>query len=358
MKISNAATGVQYINEIHFIKRNEYPIQSVEEMKMDSKENTIKVGSLTNNDLSAGVDLLKMLQKVYGPLLSGNSKISNPTIQNLMNQLEMGLQSLVQKQTNERIKESEDSEQYFFLTPQEEFQYWSDTSSRSEQAQQIHDILDQKNLLSDFSSLHQKNLDDLIGEYGLIDKVKDAVDSIWVEVLDPKPYPEGRMKRLLDVIGGSIGRFIQMKIGQVDIWRDDYLSIKKKLDSGIEICYHWLKTVEELITIWQNEGSHRWKSGNTKDIFIQQLLQRLEEIERIRSSYEQLANNLSAEECARIDCFSPFSGLNPVFITPYSEQSWKSGVVRFEEIIEPLEKRISEKLRTRLSALSSKPLLL
>ncbi|EFC42807.1 cytoplasmic dynein [Naegleria gruberi] len=166
------------------------------------------------------------------------------------------------------------------------------------------------------------------------------------------------MKRLLDVIGGSIGRFIQMKIGQVDIWRDDYLSIKKKLDSGIEICYHWLKTVEELITIWQNEGSHRWKSGNTKDIFIQQLLQRLEEIERIRSSYEQLANNLSAEECARIDCFSPFSGLNPVFITPYSEQSWKSGVVRFEEIIEPLEKRISEKLRTRLSALSSKPLLL
>ncbi|KAG2385509.1 hypothetical protein C9374_003324 [Naegleria lovaniensis] len=358
LKISNRVSGVDYVNEIHFMKRSEAPINSVEEMKMDSKENNVKIGSLSN-DLSTGVDLLQMLQKVYGPLLaSSNNSRNNPSIQNLMNQLEMGLQSLVQKQSSETIREAEEREQYFFLTPQEEFQYWRDMSSRSEQAQQINEILEQKNLLSDFSSLHQKNLDDLIGECGLIDKVKDALDSLWVDVFDPKPYPEARMRHLIEVIGSSLGRFIQMKLGQVDIWRDDYLSVKKKLDSSIETCFHWTKSVDDLIALWTVDGNHKWKGGNFKDLFIQQLLHRLEEIERIRSSYEQLANNLSSEECCKLDCFSPFSGLNPLYITPYAEQSWNSAVFRFEEMIQPLEKRISEKLRTKLSALSSKPLLL
>ncbi|KAL9646809.1 hypothetical protein ABK040_013671 [Willaertia magna] len=361
-KISNTISfPAGCINELYFLKRKPQPITSPEEMYLDNKDSLIRVGSLSH-DLSASVDLLQTLQKVYGPLLANfsiaQSKGFNPLISSLLSQLEVGLQSVASKEMIERMKEAEESEQYFFLTPQEEFKYWEEMSSRNEQAHQIYEIIDSKGIAEDFTNLHQKSLDDIIGEYSIIEKVKEVLDNIWIDVLDPKPYPESRMKHLIEVIGSSIGRFIQLKLEQYDLWQDNYLTIKKNLDNAMEICYQWNKSMNDLISLWQVDGNHKWKGSLYKDIFINQLLMRLEEIERIRSSFEQILHNLDDETLEKIDCFGSFKGVNPLHITPYSEQAWKSAVNRFEEIIAPLEKRISERLRSKLSSLSSKPLLL
>lgn len=91
--------------------------------------------------------LYHTIKKIFGPLIL-NSDISNksvdPKVQNLLSELEAGLGSYLRK-TGDNLESSKKGEELFgsILTPQDEFQYWTDSSNNgNDRAKCFKEIFD------------------------------------------------------------------------------------------------------------------------------------------------------------------------------------------------------------------------
>ena len=52
----------------------------------------------------------------------------------------------------------------------------------------------------------------------LVEVTQDALDDLWKQVEHEPVYPEKRMKHMSEVMSDSVGRFIQRKLGVLDVW--------------------------------------------------------------------------------------------------------------------------------------------
>jgi dynein heavy chain 2 len=342
-------------NEIHMIKSKSDPLD-----ESDFTNGTIQFGSLKRS--SPSDNLLNTLHNVYGPLLLANKNYSgdfNPLLQNLLTELESGLSSFVRK---EKVVHKEDQE-FFFLTPQEEFQYWSEASGNNEYAASIDKSFRNLKLYDKFARLDQSKLEDLTqGSENIISDVHTALESVWeMEVARRTYYPQRRMDRLLSVIASSFGRLIQLKLSQTNFWTDEYATVKKSIEQALEICYEWKSVVSLLMGDWSQNVEHKWQGVPHDDPLLNQLAHRLDQILSIRTGHEQVLQNLTEQERGDLQvdsAFAPFSNLVPLHISTYTEQLWNVAVEKYQDSRVPLERRISEKLRSKLSQLGDKPQLL
>ena len=71
------------------------------------------------------------------------------------------------------------------------------------------------NIDQSFSNLDSLELDDVLE---LLEKTQDTLDELWKQD-EHKPYPEARMKHLLDIMAGnnSIDTFFLLKACAIDI---------------------------------------------------------------------------------------------------------------------------------------------
>lgn len=69
----------------------------------------------------------------------------------------------------------------------------------------------------------------------LVESTQDALDEVWKQE-DHKPYPESRMKHLLEVIAGALGRYVQHKLGTLDIWQGSFQHVKDAMKKGVSVC--------------------------------------------------------------------------------------------------------------------------
>ncbi|XP_036284565.1 cytoplasmic dynein 2 heavy chain 1-like [Pipistrellus kuhlii] len=129
------------------------------------------------------------------------------------------------------------------------------------------------------------------------------------------------MLHLLDIIGGSFGRFVQRKLGTLSLWEDPYYLVKENLKAGISICEQWVTACNHLTgQVWQRYVPHPWKSGKYFPETLDKLGKRLEEVLDVRIIHEKLLHFLSAnEEKILALVFEPFTGPNPVQYNPYTE---------------------------------------
>ena len=88
------------------------------------------------------------------------------------------------------------------LTPADEFQYWSEQSSRGsssesrERAEHFLELLQPvRKELGSLESLSLLEIQDIVEE------CQDCLDDVWKQVDHRPPYPEQRMKHFMDVIG-------------------------------------------------------------------------------------------------------------------------------------------------------------
>jgi len=92
------------------------------------------------------------------------------------------------------------------LTPTDEFQYWADLASSGgtrddrERAQYFSDTF-QRQIAPQFAMLSTLSIADVAE---LVEDTQDVLDEIWKQTEFDKPFPEPRMRRLLEVIGGYI----------------------------------------------------------------------------------------------------------------------------------------------------------
>jgi len=89
------------------------------------------------------------------------------------------------------------------LTPTDEFQYWADVAASGanredrERAQYFSDTF-QRQIAPQFATLSTLSMADVTE---LMEETQDVLDEIWKQTDYDKPFPETRMRRLLEVIG-------------------------------------------------------------------------------------------------------------------------------------------------------------
>jgi len=108
------------------------------------------------------------------------------------------------------------------LTPTDEFQYWADLAVTAkgedrERARYFSDTF-QKQIAPQFAVLSTLSMADVTE---LMEETQDILDDLWKQTDFDKPFPDARMKRLLEVIG-----------------TDEHLSFSDQISALSKSCYH------------------------------------------------------------------------------------------------------------------------
>ena len=283
----------------------------------DNLHTNIFVSSLLDSPIDT---LYHTVQKVYAPVLLKDAKWSktiDPKVQILLTELEAGLGSALRRHGRVGIETemttNEESSLSGILTPSDEFQYWSEASHLSskltsrERAQRIQELF--QPVVTEFSNLDALSFPEALE---LIEVTQDTLDDLWKETEYDPPYPERRMWHLLEVISSAFGRYVQRKLGDLDVWLGRYSYVRTSLQDGLMICDKWSSAAEMLTAqFWKQYAPHQWKSGSFVSPTLNELVQRLEEVLGLRTVHEQLLHLLSPSEQQELNlthAFSPFSG--------------------------------------------------
>ena len=244
----------------------------------DNLHSNIVVSSLLESPLDT---LYHALQKVFGPILVKEgtwSRTIDPKIQDLVTQLEAGLGTVMRRQNKEGVAKVSggQSEEHTLgiITPSDEYQFWveiADTSTKltmKERAQFFQEQL--QSLATEFANLDSLSFADAMEQ---LDKTQDILNDIW-EQTDHNPYPESRMVHLLEVISGSVSRYVQRKLSELDYWSGQFNQVHTSLQDGLMVCERWSGTCEALTTkFWKH-----WKGGPFVSEILTQLSNRIEEV--------------------------------------------------------------------------------
>ena len=86
-------------------------------------------------------------------------------------------------------------------------------------------------------------------------------------------------KYLLCLSGGAFGRFIQVRLGELDLWQGPHGKVKMSLRSCRDMCERWAQTCETLTTqFWRRYTPHPWKGDKVVQENVLQLGKRLAEV--------------------------------------------------------------------------------
>ncbi|XP_070553238.1 cytoplasmic dynein 2 heavy chain 1-like isoform X2 [Ptychodera flava] len=323
----------------------------------DNIHSNVFVSSMLDSPINA---LYHSVQKVFAPLLLENEKWSrnfDPKLQSLLSELEAGLGSVIRKHDPSQRSSKTDDSLGGILTPTDEIQYWAEVSNTSsklenkERAQQFQEFL--QPVSREFGNMDALSLGEALE---LTETTQDCLDDIWKQT-DFDAYPEDRMRHLMEVIGGAFGRYVQRKLGSLDLWRDPFHKVKEALRSSIAICERWVAACETLtVQFWKRYTPHQWKGEKYVPEGLVNLGARLEEVSTLRTVHEQLVRLLSnseQQELRTAGAFAPFSGLNPLQYNPYTQPLWRAAVDQYERAMVPAEQRIAGKLRTQFRELEA-----
>ncbi|XP_028817493.1 cytoplasmic dynein 2 heavy chain 1 isoform X3 [Denticeps clupeoides] len=321
----------------------------------------VLVSSMLESPVST---LYQAVRQVFAPVLLKDerwSKTFDPKLQNLLSELELGLGSAVRQsdpdQSGKRSGKEEDV--LGILAPGDEFQYWADlaqTGHKTSARERAAYLLEQfKPLEKDYGNLDSVALIDALD---LVASTRDVLDDVWKQN-EHAPYPEARMQRLMDVIGGALGGYVQKKLSSLKLWEDLFLSVKENLKAGLAVCEQWSGACEHLTgQQWKRYAPHPWKGDKHQPNGLQNLAQRLEEVLMIRTVQEKLLRLLPGSKQQAVSAsrvFEPFSGLSPLHYNPYTEPLWRAAVAQFERAIAPAEQEIGSRLKALVSDVQDSP---
>lgn len=79
--------------------------------------------------------------------------------------------------------------------------------------------------------------------------------------------------------GGSLGRYIQRKLSEEDLWGGKFGPVKESLRSAVAICERWQGVCETLTTqFWKNFKAHPWRGERYFSDNLKKLAERLNEV--------------------------------------------------------------------------------
>ena len=125
----------------------------------------------------------------------------------------------------------------------------------------------------------------------------------------------------------------------------------------MSVCDFWVETCARLTGMfWKASDEQVWEGPPLVPEYCKNVSRRLDQILSLRTLHRQLTRLLTGKEQEDLntsEAFKPFVGLKPVHYNPYTEPLWQAAVRQFENSLKPAEQRISGKLRSQLSSMSS-----
>ncbi|XP_069495113.1 cytoplasmic dynein 2 heavy chain 1 isoform X2 [Ambystoma mexicanum] len=327
----------------------------------DNLHNNILVSSMLDSPINT---LYQAVRQVFAPILLKDEKWSrnfDPKLQTLLSELEAGLGIVLRRSDPSYLgsKFRGEDDILGILTPSDEFQFWTElaqsASKSSSKERASHFTVLFQSVAKYYNSLDSLPLSEVVE---LVETTRETVDDVWKQT-EYDPYPEPRMRHLLDIIGSSLGRCIQKSLGTMNLWKDSFHVVKENLKAGITICEQWVESCGYLTgQLWQRYTPHQWKNEKYFPESLDRLGKRLEEVLTIRTVYEKLTYFLPAGDQQALHLahvFEPFAGLNPVHYNPYTEPLWRAAVAQYERIVEPAEHKIARKLKLFISDIQDTP---
>ncbi|XP_025753905.1 cytoplasmic dynein 2 heavy chain 1 isoform X2 [Oreochromis niloticus] len=327
----------------------------------DNLHHSLLVSSMLESPINT---LYQAVRQVFAPVLLKDERwrsAFDPKLAGLLSELELGLGSVLrQSGTQPSAKKGRTEEDVLgILTPSDEFQYWADLSESAEKSslreRAQHFTEHFKPIQKEYDGLDSLSMSDVMD---LVEQSRDALDDIWRQT-DYEPYPETRMVRLMDVIGGALGRFVQRKLSGLKIFEEPFVLVRENLRTGFAICEQWVVACEHLTgQVWKRHAPHPWKGNKHSPETLQCLANRLNEVVTLRVVHEKLLCLLpgAKQQALTVErVFEPFSGLNPLHYNPYTEPLWRAAVAQFERLMAPSEQEVAGRLKSYIAAVQDNP---
>ncbi|GAA6083651.1 cytoplasmic dynein 2 heavy chain 1 isoform X2, partial [Tachysurus ichikawai] len=207
----------------------------------------------------------------------------------------------------------------------------------------------------DYSTLDSASLTEAVE---LIEHTRDVLDDVWKQN-EHTPFSETRMRRLMDVIGFSLARFVQKKLCVLHLWEEPYSSVRESLKLGVAVCEQWTAACEHLSSqVWKRYSPHPWSGEKHSPLGLNDLTHRLQEVLQVRTVQEKLQRLVFGAQQQQISAsivFKPFTGLNPVLYNPYTEPLWRAAMSQFERLIAPAEQEVAGRLKTFIRDVQESP---
>ena len=87
------------------------------------------------------------------------------------------------------------------------------------------------------------------------------------------------MYQIFIIAAGSLIRYVQLKLSELDIWNGPYGQVKEVLKTSHSICERWVQACDMLtVQFWKRYGPHPWKGPKFVPENLAQLAKRLEEV--------------------------------------------------------------------------------
>ncbi|KAM9359311.1 cytoplasmic dynein 2 heavy chain 1 isoform 6-T6 [Symphorus nematophorus] len=327
----------------------------------DNLHQSLLVSSMLESPIST---LYQAVRQVFAPVLLKDERwrsAFDPKLAGLLSELELGLGSVVRQSGNQPSAKKGRTEEDVLgiLTPSDEFQYWADLSESAEKnsvrERATHFTEQFKPIQKEYGGLDGLSMSDVVE---LVEQSRDTLDDVWRQT-DFEPYPETRMVRLMDVIGGTLGRYVQRKLSGIKIFEEPFLSVRENLRTGIAICEQWVVACEHLTgQVWKRHAPHPWKGNKHCPQTLHCLAKRLDEVVTLRMVHEKLLRLLPGgrQQALTSDrVFEPFSGLNPLHYNPYTEPLWRAAVAQFERLMAPSEQEVAGRLKSCIADVQDNP---
>ena len=254
------------------------------------------------------------------------------------------------------------------LSMSSEFDFWTDSASSGSgrvrsAASRFRDILEP--LSTRWASLEDSSMK-LSAAVELIEDTQNALDDIWKldGLSSDQQYPQKRMEHLFGIIAASLGRHVQNSLGKLDLWKGSFVKVRAGLRDAVRVCAKWGQATRELTgTFWPTYDEHPWifrtrDSTPHVDEHLAGLGARLSEVGRLRTTYEELCNLLSASEQTQLrvsETFGPFENQNALRYSRYTQPRWVAAVRSYEELLAPIERHIASNLQRQMSRFADRP---
>uniref|UniRef100_A0A7N9ATV1 Cytoplasmic dynein 2 heavy chain 1 n=1 Tax=Mastacembelus armatus TaxID=205130 RepID=A0A7N9ATV1_9TELE len=359
-------------NNLHFSNKIETSGDSKEKVLVFFKlhptvitEENLHQSLLVSSMLESPINTLyQAVRQVFAPVLLKDERwrsAFDPKLADLLSELEVGLGSVLRKSgAQPSAKKGRMEEDVLgILTPSDEFQYWADLSESADKnrvRERAAYFTEQfKPIQKEYDGLDGLSMSDVVD---LVEQTKDTLDDVWRQT-DFEPYPETRMARLMDVIGGDLGRCVQRKLSGLKIFEESFISIRDNLRMSIAICEQWVVACEHLTgQVWKRYAPHPWKGNKHCPQILHCLATRLDEVVTLRMVHEKLLRLLSGGKQQALTAdrvFEPFSGLNPLHYNPYTEPLWRAAVAQFERLMAPSEQDVAGRLKSCIADVQDNP---
>jgi len=203
----------------------------------DNLHSNVVISSMLDSPIDT---LYHSVQKIFGPVLLKDSrwnKAIDPKLQSLLVELEAGLGSTLRKHgkfvsldSSSSTRSLEDASLAGILTPMDEFKFWGEVGASSsrlekkERGQYFQELL--QPIANNFANIDSTPFMEALE---LIEVTQDALDDLWKQTEHEPLYPERRMAHLLEVVSDSVGRYVQRRLGELDVWHTAYNQVRNNI---------------------------------------------------------------------------------------------------------------------------------